>query len=107
MRLIMLVLVFFFSVLPSEVFSEEYSGKIKGFYINSTNTALVKLDSGQGVPLCGAKDGWHFVFDSKTDSGKQWVSMILASRFSGGDIKVGYTVNPNGYCTVTYFYYYD
>ena len=97
---IMLVLV------SVDSFSVEFTGTVKGFYVNSANTALVTLKQEELTPSC-LPGTWQFHFDSTTEYGKQWVSMILASRMSQTKIKVGYTPNPYGRCSVSYFYYLD
>ena len=102
MKVLFIVLV----LVSANSFSKEFSGTVKGLYVNNSNTALVTLKQGDNSPSCAA-GMWQFQFDSKTEHGKQWVSMLLASKMSKTKIKVGYTPNANGYCRVVYFYYFN
>ncbi len=85
----------------------EFKGTVKGIYINSSKVALVTLKNENNSPNCGSTNGWQFQFDSTTEHGSQWVSMLLASRMSKTEIIAGYNPKENGICTPTYFYYYD
>jgi len=91
-------------MLSANSLSEEFSGTVKALYVNSSNKALVTLKQGDNLPSCAA-GLWQFQFDSNTDYGKQWVSMLLASKMSKTQIRVGYTPNAGGYCSVAYVYY--
>ena len=90
-------------------YAVEFHGKVTGFYINKNGEALVRLKSTQPNQTisCASGNGWDLTFNSTTEVGKMWVSMIMASRLSNTEIKVGYLPNPTGICSVNYFYYYD
>ncbi|MBO2671918.1 hypothetical protein [Shewanella algae] len=87
-------------------FSAEYIGRVTGIYINSSNIALVQLDNGRSQPDCTPSDAWEFRFNSDSEYAKQWVSMILAARMADKEIRIGYTPNESGACSVSYFYFF-
>ncbi len=91
----------------SSVNAAEFLGNVQLFYVNNSNLALLKLKQGNTAnsPGCNPSDGWDFSFSSDTEFGKQWVSMLLASRMAEKEIMVGYTGNPNGRCQVKYIYF--
>lgn len=91
----------------SNSFSDGFYGKVKGFYVNNSNTVLVTLDQGGKQPACDSTNGWQFKFDSTTEHAKTWISMLLASRMAQSEIRVGYIPSETGACSVTNFYFYD
>jgi hypothetical protein len=105
------ILIFIIMLLSNFTFAaDQADGNVKGFFINSDNLGLLKLT--KEVTGCGAESsgGWDFSFDTTTDSGKQWVSMLLAARMSASLVRVGYLPAPtqNGtYCSLDYVYFYD
>ena len=87
----------------------EFRGTVSGFYINKNGEALVRIKGtvpNQAIN-CTAGNGWDLTFSSATEVGKIWVSMLMATRLSNSEIRVGYVPNSAGICTVDYFYYYD
>jgi hypothetical protein len=81
----------------------EYSGKVKGFYINSSKLTLLKLD----IATSDCSDNnWSFQFSLDNAAAKEWVSMILMAKASAATLKVGYTPNPAGRCSINYLYFY-
>lgn len=81
----------------------EHSGEVYGFYINSGNLALLKLNA--TVSDCGDTN-WPFTFSMNSSVAQEWASMILMARASGSIIRLGYAANPSGRCTLSYVYFY-
>jgi len=83
----------------------QYSGKVKGFYVNNDELVLVKLDI--STPECG-NTNWPFEFSASSPVAKEWVSMLLMAKSSQTKINVGYTANTatGGRCSIAYFYFY-
>ncbi|WNO07958.1 hypothetical protein [Teredinibacter sp. KSP-S5-2] len=104
MKIIISVIVLLFSV---SLNAAEFTGTVKGFLVHSSKVAYVTLEKGNTSPSCDLANGWQFQFDPTSEHGKQWVSMLLASRMSKMEIIAGYNPNTSGNCTPTYFYYYD
>ena len=103
-RILFLGVLFFSSVSNAA----NFRGNVSSFYINSTNTALLimKQDNTGNKPNCTkVAGGWDFKFATDSEYGKQWVSMLLAARMSNEEIVAGYSSNPDGSCTVSYFYF--
>ena len=101
-----LLIAIIFCVSSMELSATEYFGKVKGFYVDNSNTVLVKLKNGSIRPDCTASNGWEFQFNSESSYAKSWISMILAARMADKEIRVGYTPNNSGSCAVSYFYFY-
>lgn len=101
------VLFLTFLSLSQIAYSAEYSGKVKGFYINNISTALLSLSDGASQPECES-GVWQFTFNVETESSaKEWVSMILASKATGSTLKVGYTPDTSARCSIQYLYFLD
>ncbi len=108
MKIKRLLSILLLSLMSTFAFSAEYTGKIKGFYINSGQTVLVEFDV--PTPDCdNSNGGWAFQFNLNNDVAKSWVSMILMARSQKKEIRVGYVppVNGSGRCGVSYLYFYD
>jgi hypothetical protein len=90
----------------SQAFSSEYYGEVKGLYVNANNTVYVKLANSTTVPECG-NGNWNFGFAMGNEVSKAWLSMLLTSRATNTTIKIGYTPNSDGICSIAYFYYLD
>jgi len=81
----------------------EYTGKIKGFYINSSKLVLLKLD----IPTPDCSDvNWGFHFNTDDAVAKEWVSMLLMAKASEATIRIGYNPNSAGRCSINYLYFY-
>jgi hypothetical protein len=87
----------------SALSASEYTGKVKGFYINTGKTVLIKFDI--NTPAC-SDTSWPFSFNMDGPVAKEWVSMILMARAADKEIKIGYIPNSGGRCSVSYFYFY-
>lgn len=86
--------------------ADEFTGTVRGFYINGSNQAFLKMLNGSLVPNCVGTT-WSFQFNPTTDSGKQWSAMLMAAKVANRSIRIGYTASTTGYCTVSYVYFYD
>ncbi|MEC4729054.1 hypothetical protein HWQ46_26430 [Shewanella sp. D64] len=106
MKLLVKTCCLYLSLYIVPVFAIDYEGNVQGFYINTSNTALVKLGGTGGAPDCIATGVWHLKFDSSKEYAKHWISMILAARMAEKPIRVGYSKNADGSCNVAYFYFY-
>jgi hypothetical protein len=90
-------------------------GNVKGFFINKSGTALLKLTVNTEECGTNGSGGWDFQYQSvnPTDAllnqlGNQWTSMILAARMANTEIRFGYepAASVGGYCKLTYIYFY-
>lgn len=91
-------------LIASSANATETGGKVKGFYINNTGLVLLKLD--QPIqPACG-DSVWNFQFSVNGTASKEWITMLLTAKATNTVINLGYIPNPNGRCSVSYFYYY-
>jgi len=98
------VVVLLFALLTTSVNAKEHKGKISGFYINSSQTVLVKFDT----PPSDCGDGnWPYQFSMDNAVAKEWVSMLLMARASNQEIRIGYTSTTEEECSIVYFYFYD
>ncbi|MBL4703802.1 MAG: hypothetical protein JKY54_04735 [Flavobacteriales bacterium] len=97
-----LILTLGFSVQNS--FADEFSGNVKGFYVNNNGVALVTMENGTTQPNC-PPGVWQFTFNTEDNGAKEWVSMLLTARTTQSNIKVGYSPNTSNYCSVSYFYF--
>lgn len=95
------------AVFGTSAYAIEFTGTVKGFYVNESNLSLVRLQKEGVTPQCDDASGWQFEFNAVSEHGKQWVSMLLAARMAQKEIKIGYTSNENGRCPVRYVYFYD
>jgi hypothetical protein len=113
-KLVIFIIVFSVSFASSAAIQTQ--GRVKGFYINNSGTALLKLEG--NIAECGTNGngGWDFQYDaaSSTDLmlhqvGNQWTSMILAARMAGVEVRIGYepATSPGGYCKLSYVYFYQ
>ena len=93
----------------SAVSAVEFRGHVKGFYINSSQQALLTLkqDETANKPNCGSGNLWDFQFNIASEHAKGWISMLLSAQATGKNIRVGYTPSESGYCNVNYLYFYD
>lgn len=71
----------------------EYSGVVKGLYVNKYKTVLVRLES--LTPTCG-DSSWPFEFQSDSEVAQEWMSLLLYSKASNKPIVVGYNPNATG-----------
>ena len=94
------------SFLATAASADEFTGTVRGFYINSSNQALVRLLNGTLVPNC-VGTSWSFQFNPTTEVGKQCSAMLLAARMANRAIKIGYTASTTGACTVTHVFFWD
>lgn len=96
---------FIFAILiPLSVMgAPQYQGKIKGFYLNSSGTYLVKFDT--PTPEC--PNSWPFRYHNSSESATGWTSMLLTARTMNKTIRVGYSPDSSGSCSVAYFYFMD
>ena len=106
MMLKKLILIVAASCIAVSAYAAEYEGKVKGFYINNSGEALVRLENGSNLPDCGHPN-WHFRFNMNGPFTKEWVSMILMARASDKTIIVGYTPGSTSYCSVSFFYFWS
>ncbi|WP_064791913.1 hypothetical protein [Shewanella woodyi] len=93
MKLLVKVCCIFLSFFTVSVFSIDYEGDVQGFYVNTNNTALVRLGGTAGALDCIDTGVWHLKFDSNKEYAKHWISMILAARMAEKPIRVGYSKN--------------
>ena len=93
----------------SSALAAEFRGHVKGFYINSSQQALLTLkqDQTDNKPSCESGNLWDFQFNVASEHAKGWISMVLSAQATGKDIRIGYVASDSGYCNVNYVYFYD
>src|SRR5690554_1068869 len=91
------------SLSVTAISAAEHNGTIKGFYISDEGRILIKFSN--PIHECGDTQ-WPLQFYVSDPPAREWVSMILTARASEEEIRVGYRANPEGRCTIRYFYFY-
>jgi hypothetical protein len=104
-----LLFIFFAIFLANSSFAVESLGTVKEFMVTNSDAVRISLayKGGTAEEDCNSGSAWKFEFynsDSK-EYKKQWVSMFIAAKLSGQDIRVGYTPNSSGICSVNYVYF--
>jgi hypothetical protein len=88
----------------------ENSGLVKGFYVDTNGTVLLKLVVNTSVPpQCsgGGAAAWDYVFTLSNSAAKQWMNMITIARTTAIPIRIDYTANTTGICSVNYLFFLD
>lgn len=86
--------------------AEIAGGKVKGFIVSENGTASLRLVENNSACATG-NSGWDYNFPINSTYGDLWSSMILAARMSDSTIRVVYTPNPSGACSIKSVYFYD
>ena len=84
--------------------NKEFSGAVKGFYVNKHGIVNVNIEHPTATPDCNYPT-WPFTFNVADIPAQVWLSMLLASKTTGDTIKLGYEPSVSGSCNVHYFYY--
>ncbi len=109
LRKIGVVIATFLLSLPA-IAAVENSGLVKGVYVDSNGTVLLKLVVNTSAPpqcLGGGTASWDYTFALSNPAAKQWMNMIAIARTTAVPIRIGYDISTTGFCSVVYLYFFD
>ena len=108
MKIKILLSLFTSIFLANSSFAVESLGTVKEFMVTNSDAVRISLiyKGGNAETDCNSGSDWKFEFynTGSEEYKKQWVSMFIAAKISGQDIRIGYTPNSSGVCSVNYVY---
>jgi len=90
-------------------YGAESLGTVNEFIVTNSDAVRFSLVYKGGDAEIDCKSGSSWKFEFYNTGGEeykaQWVSMLIAAKISQHDIRIGYTPNNSGICSVGYIYF--